>query len=314
VSTYLDDKVVLVTGGTGSFGKAFTDHVLKTSAVKKLIILSRDELKQYEMQQTFSDDRLRYFLGDVRDKSRLYRAFDGVDVVVHAAALKQIQAGEYNPSEFVKTNITGTENVLSSAIDRGVSQVVVLSSDKASAPISAYGASKAMAEHLTTSYQSYSSTTKFAVTRYGNVAGSRGSVIPVWKSLVQVQKTLPITDIRMTRFFFEMSEAIKLVLWALENMHGGELIVPKIPSFFITDLCKALEAPYQVVGIRGVEKLAESMISVEEGPYFSDIGTAFIRYRSAIANTLPYGFCYQSDTNTQWLTIEDLKRILHTHG
>ena len=310
----LSGKTVLVTGGTGSFGKAFVKRILKDD-LKKVIVLSRDELKQWEMGQEIVDDRLRFFLGDVRDRDRLYRAFAGVDIVVHAAALKQVPAAEYNPTEFIKTNISGTENVMNAAVDSGVQQVLAISSDKAAAPVTAYGTTKAMLEHLIRAGQSYSPDgTKFAALRYGNVAGSRGSVIPLWRDLIASGTTvLPVTHPDMTRFFFKIEDAVDFALWALETMRGGELFVPKMPSFRITDLVKGLGGVgYTITGTRTTEKLAEVMVTKDESRYFREWQGRYVRFREGAEQgmPLPEGFEYSSDTNDEWLDAVDLEWII----
>ena len=263
----LKDKVVLVTGGTGSFGRKFAETVLRDHEPKKLVIFSRDEWKQSEMAQQFSDDRIRFFVGDVRDRDRLYRALDGAQVVVHAAALKQIPTAEYNPLEVIKTNILGAANVIDAAIDRGVEKVVALSTDKAANPINLYGATKLCADKLFTAANVYSGPqrTKFGVVRYGNVVGSRGSVIPLFLKMKKTGK-LPITDLRMTRFWITLDQAVGLVIEALEKMHGGEIFVPKVPSMNIGDLAAAIapECKHEVVGIRPGEKLHEIMVPPDD--------------------------------------------------
>jgi UDP-N-acetylglucosamine 4,6-dehydratase len=280
----LTDKTILITGGTGSFGKHFTKAALKHNP-KKVIIFSRDELKQSEMAQGFRDERLRFFIGDVRDRDRLYRAFDKVDIVVHAAAMKRIEVCEYNPFEAIKTNIIGAQNIIEAAIDRKVNKVLALSTDKAVAPVNLYGATKLCAEKLFIAAGAYvpaGQDTRFAVTRYGNVAGSRGSIIPLFKSLCHTGK-LPITDERMTRFWLTLDDAVQIVLDALNTMQGGEVIIPKLPSFKVTDLAKAIcpRCEFDIIGIRQGEKLHESL---DEG--------------------------YSSDTNTDWLTGDKLREAI----
>ncbi|HPZ63397.1 MAG TPA: UDP-N-acetylglucosamine 4,6-dehydratase (inverting), partial [Halanaerobiales bacterium] len=261
----LNGKTILVTGGTGSFGKKFTRMVLDRYDVNKLIIFSRDELKQAQMRAEFGDNpKLRFFIGDVRDKERLYRAFDGVDVVIHAAALKRVPECEYNPFEAIKTNVIGAQNIIDAAIDRGVSKIVALSTDKAVNPINLYGATKLCSDKLFIAGNSYvgSKDTRFAVVRYGNVVGSRGSVVPLFLQLKEAGK-LPITDPRMTRFWITLEEGVEMVFAALEKMQGGEIFVPKIPSMKITDLAEAIapECELEIVGIRPGEKLHESLIT-----------------------------------------------------
>ena len=266
----LNNKTILITGGTGSFGKKFTKTVLeKYPEIKKIIIYSRDEYKQFLMQNMpeFKPhlQKLRFFIGDVRDKERMMRAFDGVDIVIHAAALKQVPACEYNPFEAIKTNIYGAQNVIDCSIDKGVEKVVALSTDKACAPINLYGATKLCSDKLFIAGNSYSGTkkTRFSVVRYGNVAGSRGSVIPFFQKLVQEgAKELPVTDMKMTRFWLKLEQAVEMVLEAVENMRGGELYVKKIPSMKMPDLAKAIapELAIKEIGIRPGEKIHEQMI------------------------------------------------------
>src|SRR6267142_169535 len=267
----LNDKVVLVTGGTGSFGKQFTEIVLSRYKPRKLIIFSRDELKQFEMRERFREDRyecIRYFIGDVRDRERLYRAMDGVDIVVHAAALKQVPTAEYNPLETIKTNVLGAANVIDAAIDRNVKRVIALSTDKAAGPINLYGATKLCADKLFTAANSYSGRheTRFSVVRYGNVIGSRGSVIPLF---VKMKSTgvIPVTDPRMTRFWITLDQGVDFVLAGLERMTGGEIFVPKIPSMNMMDLARAIapECRIDIVGIRPGEKLHEVMVPLGDG-------------------------------------------------
>ncbi len=324
----LNDKVVLLTGGTGSFGKKFTEIVLARYQPRKLIIFSRDELKQFEMREQFSEERypsIRYFIGDVRDRERLYRAFDGVDIVVHAAALKQVPAAEYNPLEAVKTNVMGAANVIDAAIDRNVKQVIALSTDKAANPINLYGATKLCSDKLfiaANSYPGYHGT-QFSIVRYGNVVGSRGSVIPFFLKM-RPKGVLPITDPRMTRFWITLEQGVNFVLARLEDMHGGEVFVPKIPSMKITDLVRALapECETKIVGIRPGEKLHEVMVPEDDArhtleyddyyailPSFQDHTAQ--QYREQHGGTqCPDGFHYSSDTNTRWLTVEELRAMV----
>ena len=321
----LDGKVVLITGGTGSFGKKFTDMVLSRYKPRKLIIFSRDELKQFEMSQLFSEERyecIRYFIGDVRDRERLYRAFDGVDIVVHAAALKQVPAAEYNPSEAVKTNVLGAMNVIDAAIDCNVKKVIALSTDKAANPINLYGATKLCSDKLFVAANNYAGHqgTRFSIVRYGNVVGSRGSVIPFFLKMRETG-VLPITDERMTRFWITLEQGVDFVLASLERMHGGELFVPKIPSMKMTDLARAIaqECQIKIVGIRPGEKLHEVMVpeddarhTLEYDEYFAILPTFHDwdskAYMDQNGGTLcPEGFRYSSDTNTRWLTVEELR-------
>ncbi len=324
----LDDKVVLVTGGTGSFGQKFVEIVLQRYHPRKLIVFSRDELKQFEMHQKFPDGEypcMRYFIGDVRDRDRLYRAFDDVDVVVHAAAMKQVPACEYNPVEAIKTNILGAANVIDAAIDRGVQKVVALSTDKAANPVNLYGATKLCSDKLFVAGNSYSGqhVTRFSVVRYGNVVGSRGSVVPVF-TRARETGVLPITDTRMTRFWITLEQGVNFVLESLERMHGGEVFVPKIPSIRIIDLARAIapECQIKVVGIRAGEKLHEVMVpeadawhAVEYDDYFmvlpvTESGGIQNYARQTGGRPCPDGFCYGSDTNPQWLSVEELRSMV----
>lgn len=317
----LKDKVVLVTGGTGSFGKKFIGKAL-TLGVKKIIVFSRDELKQYEMKQEFQDERIRFFIGDVRDKDRLYRAFDGVDIVIHAAAMKHVDACEYNPFEAVKTNIHGAQNIIEAAIDRGVEKVIALSTDKACSPVNLYGATKLASDKLFVAANAYvgEKKTRFAVVRYGNVVGSRGSVVPFFKKIKDTGK-LPITDERMTRFWITLDQGVQFVLDNLGRMYGGEIFVPKIPSMKVTDLAKAIapECEIEVIGIRPGEKLHEAMIMEDDarhtlefdGYYVIQPELAWFKQEQLDGGeALPDGFAYTSDNNTDWLTIEKLKDLV----
>ena len=316
----LQNKTVLVTGGTGSFGKKFTKKALELG-VKKVIIFSRDELKQYEMKQDFNDNRLRFFIGDVRDQGRLHRAFVGVDIVIHAAAMKHVDACEYNPFEAVKTNIHGAQNIIEAAIDCGVEKVIALSTDKACAPVNLYGATKLASDKLFVAANAYvgDKKTSFAVVRYGNVVGSRGSVVPFFKK-IRTTGVLPITDERMTRFWITLEQGVQFVLDNLERMHGGEIFVPKIPSMRVVDLAKAIapECDIEIVGIRPGEKLHEAMImeddarhTVEYDSYYV-IQPEFPFWSSKFAEdgkNLPGEFEYTSNTNVDWLTIEELRTL-----
>ena len=320
----LEGSSILVTGGTGSFGRAFISEVLAHHNPRRVAVFSRDELKQYEMKQHFpNDDRIRFFLGDVRDRERLRMAMNGVDYVVHAAALKQVDTAEYNPMEFVKTNILGSENVLTTAIDDGVKKVVALSTDKASSPVNLYGATKLTADKLFISgnHYSYARGTKFAVVRYGNVMASRGSVIPFWRELAAQGKPLPITDRRMTRFWITLKQAVDFVIESFEIMDGGELYVPRIPSMKLTDLAEAIAPGSELVeiGIRPGEKMHEEMISVDDGRrslrmenrYVITPALAEWTFRiPAGSEPVPDGFAYSSDTNDLWLTIPELRNML----
>lgn len=320
--SFLDDKSILVTGGTGSFGRKFVRAVLDKTRARRVIVLSRDELKQYEMGQEFgSEPRLRFFIGDVRDGERLSRALDGVDAVVHAAALKQVPAAEYNPFEAVKTNVLGAQNVINACIDRGVQRVIALSTDKASSPINLYGATKLVSDKLFVQGNSYagSKSTRFSVVRYGNVVGSRGSVVPFF--LKQAKSgTLPITDERMTRFWITLDQGVNFVLTSLEQMGGGELFVPKIPSMRVTDLATAIapEAKLEIVGIRPGEKLHEEMISIDDARRTLDAGDRYVIQpefpwweNSHLKGTpVPEGFAYTSDRNDDWLDVPALRAML----
>jgi len=315
----MDGKSVLVTGGTGSFGRVFIRTILDRFKPSKVIVFSRDELKQHEMRISGFDHRcMRYFIGDVRDRNRLYRAFDGVDIVIHAAALKQVPTAEYNPFETIKTNILGAKNVIDAAIDRNVNLVLGLSSDKACNPINLYGATKLCAEKLFVAARHYTGrqSTKFSTVRYGNVVGSRGSVIPFFLERKK-QGTLPITDIRMTRFWITLERAVDLVLFGLETMVGGEIFVPKIPSMKIIDLAKAI-APdngLEFIGIRPGEKLHEILVTVDESKYTRELDDCYVIYPSGgaeetLGKPCPDRFQYSSDKNTEWLTVAELRRII----
>jgi len=316
----LDGKSILVTGGTGSFGQEFIRTVLKND-VKKVIVFSRDELKQYEMEKRFSDTRIRFFIGDVRDKDRLYRAFDGVDIVIHAAALKQVPACEYNPIEAIKTNILGAQNIIDAAIDRKVQRIIALSTDKAANPVNLYGATKLCSDKLFVAANSYAGDkeTRFAVVRYGNVVGSRGSVVPFFKKVRETGK-LPVTDARMTRFWITLEQGVKFVIECLLRMAGGEIFIPKIPSMKVVDLARAI-APWceiEYIGIRPGEKLHELMITEDDARHTLEYDDYYIilpefpwwqkKYNRG-GKTLPEGFSYRSDTNSRWLTIEELRQL-----
>lgn len=320
-----NDKVVLVTGGTGSFGKKFTEIVLKRYRPRKLIIFSRDELKQFEMHQQFNEEHyncIRYFIGDVRDPQRLHRAFEGVNIVVHAAALKQVPAAEYNPSEAVKTNVLGAINVIDAAIDCNVKQVIALSTDKAANPINLYGATKLCSDKLFIAGNNYSGPhgTRFSVVRYGNVVGSRGSVVPFFLKM-RPTGTLPITDPRMTRFWITLEQGVDFVLTCLERMRGGEIFIPKIPSMKVTDLARAIapDCKTKIIGIRPGEKLHEVMVPEDDAHHAIEYKDYFVilpafhdwsKDQYIVQNggrPCPDGFYYSSDTNTSWLTIEELR-------
>ena len=322
----LNNKVILITGGTGSFGKKCTEIILKRYKPAKLIIFSRDELKQFEMSQIFSDQKypcMRYFIGDVRDKERLYMAFKGVDYVIHAAALKQVPAAEYNPFEAVKTNIIGAQNIINVAIDTGVKRVIALSTDKAANPVNLYGATKLCSDKLFIAGNSYvgRNETRFSVVRYGNVVGSRGSVIPFFLKK-RKDGVLPITDPRMTRFWITLEQGVDFVLKNLERMVGGEIFVPKLPSMNIMDLARAIcpECKTEIVGIRPGEKLHEVMVprddarnTVEFDDYYV-IKPAFRyferRFKEDNCKPVPEDFEYNSGTNTWFLTLDEMKDMI----
>lgn len=327
----LNDKRILITGGTGSLGKKLVETILKRYPdVKRLVVFSRDELKQFEMSQEFPEDKypcIRYFLGDIRDAARLKRAFENVDVVIHAAALKQVPAAEYNPFEFIKTNVLGAQNIIDACFDSGVETVVALSTDKAAAPINLYGATKLCSDKLFVAANNIKGRHKvrFSVVRYGNVMGSRGSVIPFFLKKKK-EGVLPITDEGMTRFNISLEEGVEMVLHAVEHAIGGEIFVPKIPSYRITDVAKAIapEAKFEIVGIRPGEKLHEEMITtsdsfntVDFGKYYAILpqGQPAIQnhYESRGGKMVEPGFCYNSGTNSHWLSIEELQLLINQH-
>jgi len=316
-------QVILLTGGTGSFGKKFTRIMLREFHPKKLIIFSRDELKQHEMRVSgFDDPSLRYFIGDVRDRERLYRAMIGVDIVVHAAALKQVPACEYNPIEAVMTNVMGARNVIDAALDTGVKTVMALSTDKAVSPINLYGATKLVAEKLFIQANAYRGTghTRFSCVRYGNVVGSRGSVIPVFEKQRENGK-ITVTDKRMTRFWLTLEQGVRFVIRCIEQMQGGEVFVPKIPSMRIMDLAKAVAPGCEIefVGIRPGEKLHEVLISQDESRCTLELEDMFVIQpvhpwwkpaNWSRGKPLPDGFKFASDKNDRWLTIEELRQMI----
>jgi len=318
------DKVILVTGGTGSFGKKFVEIMLEEYHPAKLIVFSRDELKQHEMRVAgFDHSSLRYFIGDVRDVDRLRRAMHGVDIVVHAAALKQVPACEYNPMEAVKTNILGSSNVVDAALDAGVQKVLALSTDKAVNPVNLYGATKLAAEKLFVQSNAYAGglATRFSCVRYGNVVGSRGSVVPIFLQQ-RSNGRLTVTDQRMTRFWLTLEQGVRFVIRRIEQMRGGEVFVPKIPSMNLVDLAKAIapEAQLEFVGIRPGEKLHEVLISEDEARGTVELEDMFVVQPSGVlwfghewqenGKTLPDGFVYASNTNPQWLTVEQIKEMV----
>ena len=322
----LTNKTLLITGGTGSFGKKCVEIILRAHKPKRLIVFSRDELKQFEMAQTFPTGKypcMRYFIGDVRDKERLYRAFRGVDYIIHAAALKQVPAAEYNPTECIRTNIGGAENIVNAAADLGVKKVVALSTDKAVRPVNLYGATKLCSDKLFVAANAFTAcNTVYSVVRYGNVMGSRGSVIPFFIKKRDEGGPLPITDVRMTRFWITLEQSVHMVLRAFELSGGGETLVPKIPSMKITDLAEAVAPGMKTVevGIRPGEKLHESMITPEDSRHTIDIGDYYVikpgtmPYKGPNGKPVPEGFEYNSGTNDQWLSVPELRTTLREQG
>ena len=323
----LNDKTILVTGGTGSFGKCFTKYVLTHYQPKKIIVYSRDEFKQWVMADEFKEyaGSLRFFIGDVRDLERLKRACDGVDYIVHAAALKQVPACEYNPNEAIKTNIHGAMNVIEAALDCGVHKVVALSTDKAVNPVNLYGGTKLVSDKLFVAANAYSGTkdTNFSIVRYGNVAGSRGPVIPLFHKLIEEgSRELPVTDVRMTRFWISLTQGVELVIKALAEAKGGETFISKIPSFKITDLAEAMLPGCQIreTGIRPGEKLHEIMVTTEDSYTTYEYDKHFIVYPQMTWNTrqqpdlsgskVAEGFSYSSDKNTEWLSVDEIRELL----
>lgn len=325
----LNNKAILITGGTGSFGKAFTKYVLENYDPKKIIIYSRDEFKQFMMQNEFKEykNKLRFFIGDVRDKERLMLAFQGVDYVIHAAAMKQVPACEYNPSEAIKTNIHGAQNIIDAALACDIKKVVALSTDKAVNPVNLYGGTKLVSDKLFIAANAYAGAKdiNFSVVRYGNVAGSRGSVIPFFHNIIKNGgKELPITDYRMTRFWISLQQGVELVIKALEEAKGGETFISKIPSFKITDLAQAMLPGCEMpeVGIREGEKLHEIMVTVEDSMNTYEYDKHFIIYPQMVwddkkravptGKRVADGFSYSSDNNTEWLSVEEIKELLKT--
>jgi UDP-N-acetylglucosamine 4,6-dehydratase len=325
----ISNSTILITGGTGSFGQAFITKILNEYNPKKVIVFSRDELKQYEMTQKFpNESRLRFFIGDVRDETRLKRAFDGVDIVIHAAAMKQVPASEYNPIECIKTNVHGAENIINAAIDTGIKKVIALSTDKAVNPINLYGATKLCSDKLFVAANNYSMTkqTRFSVVRYGNVIGSRGSVIPFF---LEKKKTgvIPITDERMTRFWISLDQGVDFVINCLNCMQGGEVFISKIPSMKITDLAASIapECKIEIIGIRPGEKLHEIMVPQDESRNTLEFKDFFIikpgtewgtisysaPYHGEVGIPVSHDFYYASDNNPKWITIDDLKKCIH---
>lgn len=318
----LKNSTILITGGTGSFGNAFVPMTLEKYSPKKIIIYSRDEMKQWEMAKKFQNDpRVRFFIGDIRDKDRLHRALDGVDYVVHAAATKIVPTAEYNPFECIKTNINGAMNLIDVCIDRGIKRVVALSTDKASSPVNLYGATKLASDKLFIAGNSYSGSheTRFSVVRYGNVMGSRGSVLPLFFSLKD-SGSLPITDRRMTRFMISLEQGVSLVWMAFKNMVGGEIYVKKIPSMSILDIAQAIcpNVAVEIIGIRPGEKIHEQMIGAEDAPftyeyedYYKILPNIYdwSNDKSRVQNGIKVleSFTYSSDANSQWMTVDDLR-------
>lgn len=326
----VDSKTILITGGTGSFGKEFVECLIKKHNPKKIIIYSRDELKQYEMAQIFNDKRMRYFIGDVRDKERLEVALSGVDICIHAAALKHVPIAEYNPMECIKTNIDGASNVISACLSNNVKHIIALSTDKAANPINLYGATKLCSDKLFVAANNIkgSQDSRFSVVRYGNVVGSRGSVIPFFQKLIaQGAKELPITDERMSRFFITLESGVEFVLKSLERMHGGEIFIPKIPSVKITQLAQALapDLPQKIIGIRPGEKLHEVMVPKDDSHLCVEFEHFFIimptinfqtpiDYRKTLTGEngklVKSGFEYSSQSNSWWLNMDEILKII----
>ena len=325
----LNKKSLLITGGTGSLGKALVEEILyRYPDIERLVIFSRDELKQFDMAQKFSEEKypcMRYFIGDIRDVNRLRRALEGIDYVIHAAALKQVPAAEYNPTEFIKTNILGSENLIEACLDTDVKGVVALSTDKAAAPINLYGSTKLCSDKLFVAANRYKGNRDlfFSVVRYGNVIGSRGSIIPFFKQMVELRKPLPITDTRMTRFMISLEQGVHLVWQALGSMDGGEIYVKKIPSMNITDIARAIapDSEFEIIGIRPGEKLHEQMIGLEDVYYTYEYKDYYkilpsIRFwggekiKIGEGVKVPENFTYCSDTNPDWMSIEQLQAYL----
>ena len=324
--SYLKNKSVLVTGGTGSFGKAMVKRLLADDEISKVVVFSRDELKQFEMQENFSSPKLRYFLGDVRDYQRLLRATDGIDVIIHAAAMKQIPAAEYNPMEAIKTNVIGAENIVNVSIENNVSKVVALSTDKAANPANLYGATKLCSDKLMIAGNTLAGkrVSRFSVVRYGNVLGSRGSVIPFFLKKA-AEGVIPITDPRMTRFWLTIEDGVQFVLDSLERMHGGEIFVPKIPSFKVTDVAEVVcpGIPTKVIGIRPGEKLHEVMITEDDSNFTYEFENYYAIVSPSLIssgtygndkNKVPEGFRFSSDSNPLWHTRESFHKLIMENG
>jgi UDP-N-acetylglucosamine 4,6-dehydratase/5-epimerase len=324
----LDGSSILVTGGTGSFGQAFVKKILTQRNIRRLIVFSRDELKQFEMAQAIKHPNLRFFIGDIRDEARLERALEGIDTIVHAAALKQIVAAEYNPIECIKTNVLGAENIINAAMNTGVRRVIALSTDKAVNPVNLYGATKLCSDRLFVAANNFSrrDRTRFSVVRYGNVLGSRGSVVPLFKQLLASGEPLPITDDRMTRFWITLNEAAGFVERCINMMHGGEIFVPKIPSMRITDLADAMDAggKRKAIGIRPGEKLHEVLVPTEDASHTLEFDKFFVikpqihlwqedsptEYDGKEGVTVDANFEYRSDNNGSWISPDDLRRVI----
>ena len=321
----MKNKSVLITGGTGSFGKTMVSHLLKLKKPpRRIVVLSRDELKQFEMQKQFDtkkNDNLRFFIGDVRDKERLKRAFEGVDIVIHAAALKQVPAAEYNPIEYIKTNILGAQNIIEETLDSNIKKVIALSTDKASSPINLYGATKLCSDKLFTSANNIKGrrSVKFSVVRYGNVFGSRGSIAPIFLK-IKKNEVYPITDFNMTRFNITLKKSIEMVMWVEKNMKGGEIFVPKIPSYRVTDLIKAFNknARIKKIGIRPGEKIHEEMISLSDAINTVDLNKYYAILNDYAKNLIDYkkskfvdrNFYYNSGNNPKFLNISEIKNLI----
>jgi UDP-N-acetylglucosamine 4,6-dehydratase/5-epimerase len=320
----LNGTTILLTGGTGSFGSAFLERVLRCWPDAVVRVYSRDELKQSQLRARFGDQNVRYLIGDVRDRARMTRAVEGADIIVHAAAMKQVEACEYNPFEAVRTNVLGAQHVVDAAIDAGVHRVVALSTDKAVNPVNLYGATKLCSEKIFVQGNAYAAqrTTRLACVRYGNVVGSRGSVVPVFQEQVSRDGRVTITDERMTRFWITLPQAVDLVMYALEHMEGGEVFVPKIPSMRVVDLAEAIapEVPREVVGIRPGEKLHELLITSDEARHAIDAGEVYVVLPEhpwwdgvgthIVGKPVEDGFAYGSDTNDDWLSVDALRSLI----